>query len=185
GRREDIPPPVSHVAATHGKGLTCAFLRAALEASGHKVHAFTSPHLVRFNERIRIGGQLIDDEPLAALLTEVVNASGGIEPSFFEVATVVALAAFARAPADACLLEVGLGGRLDATNIIDRPLVCGIASVGLDHQQFLGSSLDVIAAEKAAIAKPGVPLVSLAQAPDAEQAIAAVAAQMGTQLLAE
>ena len=185
GRPQDALPPVLHVAGTNGKGSTIAFLRAALEASGHKVHAFTSPHLVRFNERLRSGGQVIDDETLAGLLTEVVNASGGIEPSFFEVATVVALLAFARAPADACLLEVGLGGRLDATNIIDRPLVCGIASVGLDHQQFLGSSLDVIAAEKAAIAKPGVPLVSLAQAPEAEQAIAAVAAQMGTQLLAE
>ena len=109
-----------HVAGTNGKGSTVAFLRAALEASGHEVHAFTSPHLVRFNERIRIAGRLIEDETLAALLTEVLDASAGIEPSFFEVATAVALLAFARTPADACILEVGLGGRLDATNI-DRP----------------------------------------------------------------
>jgi dihydrofolate synthase/folylpolyglutamate synthase len=156
-----------------------------LEASGHKVHAFTSPHLVRFNERIRVAGTLIDDEHLASLLTEVLNVSAGIEPSFFEVATVVALVAFARTPADACLLEVGLGGRLDATNIIDRPLVCGIASIGLDHQQFLGCTLAGIAEEKAAIAKPGVPLVSLAQPTEAKQAIAAVAEEAGAPLLLE
>ena len=112
-------PPVFHVAGTNGKGSTVAFLRAALEAAGHKVHAFTSPHLVRFNERIRIAGSLIADEPLAELLTEMLDASGAIEPSFFEVATAVAMLAFARTPADACILEVGLGGRLDATNVID------------------------------------------------------------------
>ncbi|HUP66671.1 MAG TPA: bifunctional folylpolyglutamate synthase/dihydrofolate synthase, partial [Sphingomicrobium sp.] len=119
GRPQDRLPPLFHVAGTNGKGSTIAYLRAALEESGYKVHAFTSPHLVRFNERIRVAGRLIDDDPLAELLTEVLNASAGIEPSFFEVATIVALLAFARTPADACLLEVGLGGRLDATNIID------------------------------------------------------------------
>lgn len=160
GRPQDALPPVFHVAGTNGKGSTVAFIRAALEASGHKVHAFTSPHLVRFNERIRIAGRLIDDEQLAALLTEVLNVSEGIEPSFFEVATAVALLAFARTPADACILEVGLGGRLDATNVIDQPLVTGIANLALDHQQFLGHGLTDIAAEKAAIAKKGVPLVT-------------------------
>jgi dihydrofolate synthase/folylpolyglutamate synthase len=185
GSPQDALPPVFHIAGTNGKGSTVAFLRAALESSNREVHAFTSPHLVRFNERIRIAGQLIDDETLAGLLAEVLNVSRGIEPSFFEVATVVALLAFARTPADACLLEVGLGGRLDATNVIDRPLVCGIASVGLDHQQFLGSSLAGIAAEKGAIAKPGAPLVSLAQPPEAEQAIASVAEEIGAPLLLE
>src|SRR3954464_13337213 len=175
GRPQDRLPPVFHVAGTNGKGSTVAFLRAALEAAGHTVHAFTSPHLVRFNERIRIAGSLIEDEPLAGLLTEALDASGGMEPSFFEVATAVALLAFARTPADACLLEVGLGGRLDATNVIERPLVCGIASIGLDHQHFLVSTLTEIASEKAAIAKPGVPLVGLAQRPEAEAAILATA----------
>ena len=185
GRPQEQVPPVFHVAGTNGKGSTVAFLRAGLEASGHKVHAFTSPHLVRFNERIRIAGRLIEDEPLAALLTEVLNGSDGIEPSFFEVATAVAILAFARAPADACLLEVGLGGRLDATNVIERPLVTGIASLALDHQQFLGSDLVSIAREKAGIAKAGVPLVSLAQPAEAEAAIAAVAAERGAHLLLE
>ena len=160
GRPQDKLPPVLHIAGTNGKGSTVAFLRAALEASGHKIHAFTSPHLVRFNERIRVAGRLIDDEALSALLAEVLDAGTGIEPSFFEVATAAALLAFARAPADACILEVGLGGRLDATNVIERPLVTAIANLALDHQQFLGSGLADIAAEKAAIAKRGVPLVT-------------------------
>src|SRR6478672_7855194 len=120
-RPQDRLPPVLHVAGTNGKGSTVAFLRAALEAAGHSVHAFTSPHLVRFNERIRIAGRLIEDEPLEALLTEVISASAGIEPSFFEVAAAVAFLAFARSPADAAIFEVGLGGRLDATNVIERP----------------------------------------------------------------
>jgi len=160
GRPQDRLPPVLHIAGTNGKGSTVAFLRAALEASGYKIHAFTSPHLVRFNERIRVAGRLIDDETLSGLLTEVLDAGAGIEPSFFEVATAAALLAFARTPADACILEVGLGGRLDATNVVERPLVTGIANLALDHQQFLGSGLVDIAAEKAAIAKAGVPLLT-------------------------
>lgn len=160
GRPQDSLPPVFHVAGTNGKGSTVAFLRAALEAAGHKVHAFTSPHLVRFNERIRIGGRLIDDDELAELLTEVIDAGNGIEPSFFEVATAAAMVAFARHPADACILEVGLGGRLDATNVIETPLVTGIANLGLDHQQFLGNRIVDIAGEKAAIGKRGVPLLT-------------------------
>ena len=160
GRPHDELPPVFHVAGTNGKGSTIAFLRAALEASGYKVHAFTSPHLVRFNERMRIAGRLIDDDELAELLSEMIDAGAGIEPSFFEIATAAAFLAFARTPADACILEVGLGGRLDATNVIEQPLVTGIANLGLDHQQFLGDELVGIAGEKAAIAKRGVPLVT-------------------------
>ena len=160
GRPQDHLPPVFHVAGTNGKGSVCAVLRAALEAAGHKVHAFTSPHLVRFNERIRIAGRLIEDTNLAELLKEVREASDGIEPSFFEATTAVALLAFARTPADACILEVGLGGRLDATNVIAKPLVTGIASLGLDHQQFLGRRMADIAAEKAGIARSGVPLIT-------------------------
>ncbi|HYX48065.1 MAG TPA: folylpolyglutamate synthase/dihydrofolate synthase family protein [Sphingomicrobium sp.] len=160
GRPQDQLPPVFHVAGTNGKGSTVAFLRAALEASGYKVHAFTSPHLVRFNERIRVAGRLIEDRELAELLREVIDAGSGIEPSFFEVATAAAFLAFVRTPADACILEVGLGGRLDATNVVEKPLVTGIANLGLDHQQFLGDELVGIAAEKAAIAKPGVPLLT-------------------------
>jgi dihydrofolate synthase/folylpolyglutamate synthase len=182
GRPQDALPPVFHVAGTNGKGSTCAFLRAALEAAGHRVHMFTSPHLVRFNERIRIAGQLIKDEPLAALLEEVIDADAGIESSFFEVTAAAAFLAFARTPADAAVIEVGLGGRLDATNVIDAPAACGIAAIGLDHEQFLGSSIGAIAAEKAGIARPGRPLVSLAQPAEAEAAVIAVAARQGASL---
>lgn len=184
-RPQEVLPPVFHVAGTNGKGSTVALLRAGMEAAGLKVHAFTSPHLVRFNERIRIAGKLIDDGLLEALLREVISAGEGIEPSFFEVATAVAIMAFTQTPADAAILEVGLGGRLDATNIIDRPAVCGIASIGLDHQQHLGSTLAQIAAEKGAIAKRGVPLVSLSQPPEAEAAIVREAAAASAPLLLE
>jgi dihydrofolate synthase/folylpolyglutamate synthase len=183
GRPQDRLPPVLHVAGTNGKGSTVAFLRAALEASGQKVHAFTSPHLVRFNERIRIAGQLIDDDQLAALLTETLNVSERIEPSFFEVATAVALLAFARTPADACILEVGLGGRLDATNVVEQPLLTGIANLALDHQQFLGHGLTDIAAEKAAIAKRGVPLVTQLYPPAVATRIGEVAHERGSRWL--
>lgn len=179
GRPQDRLPPMLHVAGTNGKGSTVAFLRAALEAAGHRVHAFTSPHLVRFNERIRVAGKLIDDPALEALLSEVIAAGSGIEPSFFEVAAAVAILAFARTPADACILEVGLGGRLDATNVIERPLVCGIAGIGLDHQHFLGSTLVEIAGEKAAIAKRDVPLVTQHYAPTIARRVAEVAEQNG------
>src|SRR6187551_158650 len=155
GRPQDRLPPVLHGAGTNGKGSTCAFLRSILEAAGHSVHAFTSPHLVRFNERIRIAGKLIDDALLAALLKEVLDASQGIDPSFFEATTAVAFLAFAQTAADACIVEVGLGGRLDATNIIESPLVCGIAGLGIDHSQWLGRTVSDIAMEKASIAKRG------------------------------
>ncbi len=154
-------PPVFHVAGTNGKGSTCAFLRAALEADGRTVHVYTSPHLVRFNERIRLTDVLIDDARLAGYLGRVFDAAGDIGPSFFEATTAAAFLAFAENPADACIVEVGLGGRLDATNVIPAPAVCGIAQLGLDHQSFLGTDLRQIAAEKAGIAKRDVPIVTL------------------------
>ena len=155
-------PPVLHVAGTNGKGSTCAMLRAGLEVAGKTVHVYTSPHLVRFNERIRIAGRLIDDVALAPLLAEVLDAAeaADIGPSFFEATTAAALLAFSRTAADACVIEVGLGGRLDATNVV-TPIVCGIASIGIDHQSFLGDTIREIAAEKAGIAKPGVPVFCL------------------------
>ncbi|HYJ81785.1 MAG TPA: folylpolyglutamate synthase/dihydrofolate synthase family protein [Allosphingosinicella sp.] len=153
-------PPVFHVAGTNGKGSTCAFLRAAIEAAGLTTHVYTSPHLVRFNERIRLAGQLIGDPPLAALLEETLDRAAGMEVSFFEATTAAAFLAFSRQPADACIVEVGLGGRLDATNVVPAPAVCGIAQLGLDHQQFLGDRIEDVAAEKAGIAKRGVPLVT-------------------------
>jgi dihydrofolate synthase/folylpolyglutamate synthase len=179
GRPQDQIPPVFHVAGTNGKGSTCAFLRAALEAAGKRVHVFTSPHLVRFNERIRIAGALIEDAHLASVLSEVLDAGEGIQPSFFEVTTAAAMLAYARSAADACILEVGLGGRLDATNVVDRPLITGIASLGLDHQQFLGTRLPGIAAEKAGIAKTGVPLVTQLYPPAIGGRIGQVAAAVG------
>ena len=185
GNPQERLPPVFHVAGTNGKGSTCAFLRAGLEAAGHQVHVFTSPHLVRFNERIRIAGKLVTDPELADLLREVREASGDIGPSFFEATSATAFLAFSRNPADACVIEVGLGGRLDATNVIETPLVCGIASVARDHEQFLGSDLAGIAAEKAGIARAEFPLVTLAQPRMAEQAIARVAAEAGAALLLE
>ncbi|MFK3890244.1 bifunctional folylpolyglutamate synthase/dihydrofolate synthase [Sphingomonas sp. NPDC079357] len=172
-------PPVFHVAGTNGKGSTCAFLRSALEAAGHRVHVYTSPHLVRFNERIRLAGRLIDDAALATLLAEVLDQSDGIGASFFEITTAAAFLAFARTPADACVIEVGLGGRLDATNVLPAPVVCGIAALGVDHQAFLGDSLEQIAAEKAGIAKPGVPLVTMRYPPDIAAPIARTAAASG------
>ena len=183
GRPQDRLPPVFHVAGTNGKGSTCAFLRAALQAAGYSVHVFTSPHLVRFNERIRIADRLIDDEELAALLAEVNDAAAGIEPSFFEVATAAALLAFARTPADACILEVGLGGRLDATNVVDKPLITGIANLALDHQQFLGNRLPDIAAEKAAIGKPGVPMITQLYPPAVGVRVGEVAGRLGAKWL--
>lgn len=167
GNPQDHLPPVFHVAGTNGKGSTCAFLRGAIEAAGLKAHVYSSPHLVRFNERIRVAGKLIEDEALAALLSEVLDHAEGLQASFFEVTTAAAFLAFSRTPADACIIEVGLGGRLDATNIIKKPAVCGIASLGIDHEAFLlapedGTPKDPfvrIGWEKAGIAKAGVPLV--------------------------
>jgi dihydrofolate synthase/folylpolyglutamate synthase len=160
GNPERSLPPVLHVAGTNGKGSTCAFLRSAIEAAGLTAHVYTSPHLVRFNERIRLAGRLIDDPALAALLAETLDAARGMEISFFEATTAAAFLAFSRTAADACIVEVGLGGRLDATNVVPAPAACAIAQLGLDHQQFLGDRIEGIAAEKAGIAKSGVPLVT-------------------------
>jgi len=179
GRPQDRLPPVLHVAGTNGKGSTCAFLRSMLEAAALTVHLFTSPHLVRFNERVRVAGRLIEDDRLAALLEEVLDASTGIEPSFFETTTAAAFLAFARTPADACVLEVGLGGRLDATNVVEKPLVCGIAGLAIDHRQWLGRSLAEIAGEKAGIAKAGVPLVTQRYRPPAREAVRKKAQEAG------
>ena len=177
-------PPVFHVAGTNGKGSTCAFLRAALEAAGYSVHVYSSPHLVRFNERIRIAGQLIDDAALAPLLAEVLDAGGGIGASFFEATTAAAFLAFARTPAAATIVEVGLGGRLDATNVIPAPAVTGIAALGVDHQAFLGDTAVAIAGEKAGIAKRGVPLVTMDYARPIRTRIAAAAAAAGAPVFA-
>jgi dihydrofolate synthase / folylpolyglutamate synthase len=160
GHPERRLPPVFHVAGTNGKGSTCAFLRAAIEAAGLTAHVYTSPHLVRFNERIRLAGALVEDELLAALLEEVLDVGESVAASFFEVTTAAAFLAFSRVKADASVVEVGLGGRLDATNVLQAPAVTGIASLGLDHQGFLGKRIEAIAAEKAGIAKPGVTLVT-------------------------
>lgn len=183
GHPERSLAPSFHVAGTNGKGSTCAFLRAALEASGRSVHVYTSPHLVRFNERIRLAGQLIADDALADLLGEVLDAAHRQEASFFEATTAAALLAFSRTPADACVIEVGLGGRLDATNVLPAPLVCGVAQLGLDHQAFLGSDLDAIAGEKAAIAKRGVPLVTLHYPQGQAESIGRAAAEAGAHWL--
>ncbi|MBN8846227.1 MAG: bifunctional folylpolyglutamate synthase/dihydrofolate synthase [Sphingomonadales bacterium] len=174
GNPQDRLPRTFHVAGTNGKGSTCAYLRAMLEASGRRVHAYTSPHLVRFNERIRLAGTLIDDALLAALLAEVLDQAEGLQASFFEVTTAAAFLAFSRVPTDDCIIEVGLGGRLDATNIIASPAVCGIASLGIDHEAFLlapeegvpTEAIERIAWEKTGIFKPGAALATL-RYPDA------------------
>lgn len=177
-------PPVFHVAGTNGKGSTCAFLRAAIEAAGHSVHVYSSPHLVLFNERIRIAGSLIEDDLLAALLEEVLDHAADLQASFFEVTTAAAFLAFARTPAAATIVEVGLGGRLDATNVIPNPVVTGIAALGIDHQSFLGDTLLEIAGEKAGIAKRGVPLVTMDYPKVLRTKIAAVADAAGAPVFA-
>jgi dihydrofolate synthase/folylpolyglutamate synthase len=182
GNPHEHVPPVLHVAGTNGKGSTCAFLRAAIEAAGYTCHVYSSPHLVRFNERIRLAGKLIEDEVLAPLLEEVLDAGGDIGASFFEVTTAAAFLAFSRIPADACVIEVGLGGRLDATNVIAHPAVTGIAQLGIDHQHFLGDTIEEIAGEKAGIAKTNVPLVTMRYQPSVEARVAAVARSAGTRV---
>lgn len=167
GRPERHLPPVVHVAGTNGKGSTIAFLRAFLEAAGWRVHVYTSPHLVRFNERIRLAGRLIEDDALAAVLAECEAVNNGAPVTFFEVTTAAAFLAFARTPADVVLLETGLGGRLDATNVVAAPAVTAITRLSFDHRSYLGDTLTAIASEKAGILKPGVPAV-IAPQPGAE-----------------
>jgi dihydrofolate synthase/folylpolyglutamate synthase len=164
-------PPVIHVAGTNGKGSTCAFLRAILEAAGKRVHVYSSPHLVRFHERIRLSGKLIDEDELAALLEECEERNAGAPITFFEITTAAAMLAFTRHKADAVILEVGLGGRFDATNVIARPAATIITPVDLDHQTYLGSTIGEIAGEKAGIIKPGIACIVGPQADDARDVI--------------
>lgn len=172
-------PPVIHVAGTNGKGSTVAFLRAVLEAAGLTVHVYTSPHLVRFAERIRLAGSIIDETLLTMLLEEVERANGDDPITFFEATTATAFLAFAQVPADVLLLETGLGGRLDATNVVPNPLACVLTPISHDHERFLGTDLAGIAAEKAAIFKPGAVAVSTLQPPEAARPIEAAAQAAG------
>ena len=163
-------PPVIHVGGTNGKGSTVAFLRAMLEAAGERVHVYTSPHLVRFHERIRLAGRIVDDEALASALLAAEQANGGAEITFFEISTAAALLLFSQNEADVLLLEVGLGGRLDATNVIERPLASVITPVSIDHTEYLGPTIADIAAEKAGIFKRGAPAI-IARQEDAALAV--------------
>jgi len=175
-------PPVVHVAGTNGKGSTCAFLRAIAEAAGLRVHALTSPHLVRFAERIRIAGRLIDDDHMAALIDVVEDANAGEPISFFEITTALALHAFAETPADLAIVEVGLGGRFDASNVFAAPALSVITPVDYDHLEMLGPELARIAWEKAGIIKPGRPVISARQMDEALEVIEAEARTLGAPL---
>ena len=159
GNPEQRLPPVIHVAGTNGKGSTVAFLRAMLEADGQRVHAYTSPHLVHFNERIRLAGTLISDALLVALIGQIEAVNGDQPITFFEITTAIALLAFSRIPADAVLLETGLGGVMDATNVIAQPAATIITRISFDHMHLLGNSIAAIAGEKAGIMKPDVPAI--------------------------
>jgi dihydrofolate synthase/folylpolyglutamate synthase len=184
GHPERHLPPVIHVAGTNGKGSTCAFTRAIAEAAGQRVHVYTSPHLVRFHERIRLAGALVSEQALSAALEEVEARNAGAPITVFEITTAVALLLFSRVPADLLVLEVGLGGLYDATNVIDRPAATAIASISMDHMDFLGDRLDGIAVEKAGIIKPGVPCATGAQDPAAMAVLDRIAAERGAPLLA-
>ena len=177
GNPQDKLPPVIHIAGTNGKGSTQAMIRAGLEAAGKTVHAYTSPHLARFHERIRLAGELISEDALTAVLDECYAANGGENITYFEITTCAALLAFSRTPADYTLLEVGLGGRLDATNVITNPAATVITPVDLDHQQYLGETLPEIAGEKAGIIKRRVPCIVGPQQEDGLAVIEAVAAR--------
>ncbi len=185
GHPERALPPVIHIAGTNGKGSTQAMIRAGLEAMGHKVHAYTSPHLARFHERIRLAGDLISEDALSAILEECEEANGGIPITYFEITTCAALLAFARTPADWTLLEVGLGGRLDATNVVEQPRLTIITPVSVDHQQYLGETLPEIAGEKAGILKRGVPCIVGPQQPEGLAVIEARAGRLGAPLLVQ
>ena len=184
GNPQNDLPPVIHIAGTNGKGSTQAMIRAGLEAMGKSVHAYTSPHLARFHERIRVAGSLIDEDDLTAVLDECYAANGGDSITYFEITTCAALLAFTRTGADYTLLEVGLGGRLDATNVVDAPVLTIITPVSVDHQQFLGDTLAEIAGEKAGIIKRRVPCVVGPQDDAGMDVIEAVAARHAAPLLA-
>lgn len=183
GNPERKLPPVIHVAGTNGKGSTCAFIRALAEAQGQKVHVYTSPHLIRFNERIRVAGEIVSDDILAAALEEIESVNAGDPITVFEITTAAALLIFARVPADLCVLEVGLGGRFDATNVIENPAACVVASLSLDHADFLGDTLAKIAFEKIGIAKPGRPVVTGYHPVEALDVLHAQCASAGAPLL--
>ena len=170
GHPERQLPPVIHVAGTNGKGSTCAFLRAIAEGAGLRAHVYTSPHLVRLNERFRIAGQLVTDDALSDMFETVERLNDGAPITVFEVMTAVAFALFAAHPADLCILEVGLGGRGDATNVV-TPVACAITSISMDHRELLGDTLALIAAEKAGIMKPGIPTVTGEQPEEAMAAL--------------
>jgi dihydrofolate synthase/folylpolyglutamate synthase len=183
GNPQDRLPPIIHVAGTNGKGSTCAFLRAILEAAGYRVHVYTSPHLTSFHERIRLAGQLISEAELSTILHECERLAEPGAVSYFEAATAAAFTAFARHPADFIILEVGLGGRLDATNVIKTSAVTAITRLSYDHRDYLGDTLTQIAHEKAGIMRPGVPCFSYPQpAPEAIAALELAAQQRGTAL---
>ncbi len=184
GNPEGHLPPVIHIAGTNGKGSTQAMIRAGLEAGGSKVHAYTSPHLAYFHERIRLAGDVITEAALTALLDECVQANGTEAITFFEITTCAAFLAFSRTPADYTLLEVGLGGRLDATNVVDKPALTIITPVSIDHQQYLGETLAEIAFEKAGIIKRGVPVIIGPQDDVAMAVIEARALRLGVPVLA-
>jgi dihydrofolate synthase/folylpolyglutamate synthase len=183
GEPQQRLPPVIHVAGTNGKGSTCAFLRAIAEAAGWRVHVGTSPHLVRLNERFRIAGQLVSDAELVEVLAEIERVNDGAPITVFEVLTAAEFMLFAAHPADLCIVEVGLGGRFDATNVVAAPAACAITSLSLDHQDFLGDRLDKIALEKAGIMKSGRPVVTGFQAPEALDVLVDQAAWVGARLL--
>lgn len=182
---QDKLPPVIHLAGTNGKGSTQAMIRAGLEGMGKSVHAYTSPHLARFHERIRLAGDLISEPHLTEILDECYAKNGGETITYFEITTVAGLLAFARTPADYTLLEVGLGGRLDATNVIDTPELTVITPISIDHEQFLGDTLTKIATEKAGIIKRGVPCVVGPQPDEVLEVIEATAARLGAPLIAQ
>ncbi len=182
GNPQNDMPPVIHIAGTNGKGSTLAMIRAGLEAEGHRVHAYTSPHLARFHERIRVAGTLISEPDLIDVLKTCYAANDGANITYFEITTCAALLAFARSEADYTLLEVGLGGRLDATNVVERLAMTVITPVSIDHEQYLGNTLAKIAFEKAGIIKRGVPCVVSRQEHEAREVIEDVAAKVGAPL---
>ena len=183
GNPQNSLPPTIHVAGTNGKGSTIAYLRSILEAAGLSVHIYTSPHLVRFAERIRLNGKIIEETYLQEILEhcEKINAEEPI--TYFEITTAAAFKAFADNPADVLILEVGLGGRLDATNVVDKPLSTVITPISHDHEQFLGNDLSIIAMEKASIAKKNTPLLSAKQQKNITDKISEVTDQKGAELI--
>ncbi|MEE3360029.1 MAG: folylpolyglutamate synthase/dihydrofolate synthase family protein [Pseudomonadota bacterium] len=185
GHPERQLPPVIHLAGTNGKGSTQAMIRAGLEAEGKRVHAYTSPHLARFHERIRLAGELISEEHLTEVLDECYVTNGPDPITYFEITTCAALLAFARTPADYVLLETGLGGRLDATNVVETPALTILTPISMDHEQFLGNTIAKIAGEKAGIIKRGVPCVVGPQPDEALEVIEATAARLGAPVIAQ